>query len=179
MKLLLHTCCGPCTIYPLGILRDEGMDVMGYFHRSNIHPLTECMKREETLKIYAEDMDLKLIIEKGYDLEGFLQTAAFREKNRCTACYHHRLRTTAILARRGNFDAFSTTLLYSRHQQHERIKTIGESVARETGVGFFYRDFRDGWQQAIEESKQRNMYRQPYCGCIYSEKDRYFKKSVT
>lgn len=178
MKILLHTCCGPCTIYPLGILRNQGMDVMGYYHRSNIHPFTECMKREETLKTYAEDLDLKLIIEKGYDLEGFLQNAAFREKNRCSSCYHHRLKTTALLAKRGNFQAFSSTLLYSRYQKHDMIRSIGESVAKETGVEFFYRDFREGWQQGIDESKQRAMYRQPYCGCIYSEKDRYYKKHM-
>jgi hypothetical protein len=176
MKLLLHTCCGPCTIFPLSILRAEGHDVMGYFHRSNIHPLTECMRREDTLKAYAEDVGLKLIIQTGYDLEGFLQAAAFREKKRCLTCYHDRLLTTALLAKRGRFDAFSSTLLYSRHQNHELIRSVGESVAAQTGVPFHYRDFRDGWKAGIDESKQRGMYRQSYCGCIYSEKDRYFKE---
>jgi epoxyqueuosine reductase len=176
MKLLLHTCCGPCTIYPLRILRDERIDVMGYFHRNNIHPYQECLRREETLKSYAQNMDLGLIIQKGYDLEGFLQATAFREGNRCMYCYHDRLKTTALLAKRGRFDAFSSTLLYSRHQKHEQIKAVGESVAAETGVKFLYRDFREGWKEGIEESKHRNMYRQPYCGCIYSEKDRFYRK---
>ncbi|GAB6095539.1 epoxyqueuosine reductase QueH [Desulfatiferula olefinivorans] len=175
MKLLLHTCCGPCTIYPLTVLQTEGHEVMGYFHRSNIHPFQECMKREDTLKTYAEDVGLKLIIQTGYDLEGFLQAAAFREKKRCLTCYHDRLLTTALLAKRGRFEAFSSTLLYSRHQNHELIRSVGESVAAQTGVTFHYRDFRDGWKTGIDESKQRGMYRQSYCGCIYSEKDRYFK----
>ena len=176
MKCLLHTCCGPCTIYPLDVLRDEGVEVSGYFHRSNIHPYKECSRREETLLEYAGDMDLAVVCEEAYDLEGFLRIAAHRESDRCRHCYHSRLTAVATIARRENFDCFSSTLLYSRYQNHDLIRATGEEIARAAGVTFLYRDFREGWQEGITRSKEIGMYRQPYCGCIYSEKDRYYKK---
>ena len=88
-------------------------------------------------------------------------------------CYYDRLKYTAIVAKKGNFDYFTTTLLYSKFQKHEMIKEIGESLAKEYGVNFYYEDFRQYWQEGIELSKARKMYRQQYCGCIYSEKERY------
>ena len=173
MRILLHMCCGPCAIVPTRELQSEGMTVMGFFYRNNIHPFTECLKREESLKKYADQMNLKVIFQEGYELEAWLQNVVHREANRCRLCYHDRLRSTALLARRGKFDGFSSTLLYSRHQQHEVIRSIGESIAAEVGIPFIYRDFRSGWKNGIEASKSMGLYRQQYCGCIYSEKDRY------
>ncbi|MGD9247640.1 MAG: epoxyqueuosine reductase QueH, partial [Desulfobacteraceae bacterium] len=77
---------------------------------------------------------------------------------------------------RGKFDAFSTTLLYSKFQQHETIRSIGHAVGQDVGISFLYQDFRVGWKEGVERSKQLKMYRQSYCGCIYSEKERYFNK---
>jgi len=177
MKILLHSCCGPCTIYPLGVLRDEGHSVMGFYYRHNIHPYTECLRRQETLERYAAEQKLRVIIQDGYDMEGFIRNVAFREKERCRYCYHDRLRAAALVARKGKFDAYTSTLLYSRHQKHDLIREIGDAIGLETGVPFLYRDFREGWKAGIEASKQLGMYRQPYCGCIYSEKDRYYRDS--
>jgi predicted adenine nucleotide alpha hydrolase (AANH) superfamily ATPase len=176
MKILLHICCAPCSIYPIDQLRAAGHDVMGFFYRSNIHPYTECIKRQQTLEKYAGDIGLKLIIAEAYDLESFIQNVAFREKNRCRYCYHHRLQTTAKLAKRGKFDGFCSTLLYSRYQDHEAIRSIGGALSKESGLPFFYDDYRIGWKQGIEASKQLGMYRQQYCGCIYSEKERFYKQ---
>ncbi len=148
---------------------------MGFFFRHNIHPFQECLKREETLKKYAESIDLKVIFQKDYKLENFLQSIVFREKDRCQYCYHARLKAAALVAKKGKFEAFSTTLLYSKFQNHDLIRKIGEAVAREYDLKFFYHDFREGWGIGIDESKKLGMYRQQYCGCIYSEKDRYFK----
>ena len=148
---------------------------MGFFYRHNIHPYTECLKRQETVQSYAREIDLRMIYQDGYDLEGFLQNVVYREKDRCNYCYHDRLRTTALLAKRGKFDYFSTTLLYSKFQKHDMVKSIGESVGRAAGVPFFYEDFRTGWKEGINTSKALEMYRQPYCGCIYSEKERYYR----
>lgn len=178
MKILLHTCCGPCTIYPLSILREQGMTVMGFFYRHNIHPYQECLRREETLREWSVAVDLKVIYQEGYDLEGFLQQMVHREKQRCPICYHDRLRTTALMAKRGKFDTYTSTLLYSKHQRHDLIREIGESVGKQVGVPFLYADFREGWQTGIEASKAAGMYRQSYCGCIYSEKDRYYRPHV-
>ena len=175
MKLLLHICCAPCAIYPVKTLRNKDVDVMGYFYRHNIHPYLECLKREDTLKEYAENEKIKVIYQNGYDIETFLQNAAFRESDRCTYCYYDRLKTTAAIAKKGNFDYFSTTLLYSAFQKHESIKSIGEAIGGSVGIPFYYIDFRKGWKEGVEESKQRGMYRQQYCGCIYSEKERYYK----
>ena len=176
MKLLMHICCGPCSIYPVQVLRDDHCEVMGFFYRNNIHPFTECMRREKTLKTYAESIDLKMIYQSGYALEAFLRQVAFREADRCTYCYHDRLTTTAHFAKKGRFDGFTSTLLYSRFQKHDQIRSIGEAVGKSVGVPFFYQDFRDGWKTGIDESRRLGMYRQPYCGCIYSEKERYYRE---
>jgi len=152
------------------------MDVMGFFYRHNIHPFQECQKREEALKDYSCDIGLRVIYQQDYKMEEFLQSVVFREKDRCRYCYYDRLKATARIARKGKFEAFSTTLLYSKFQNHERIIKTGEAIAKQYDVKFFYHDFREGWKFGIEESKRLGMYRQQYCGCIYSEKDRYFKK---
>ncbi len=175
-KILLHACCGPCTIYPLDMLRKDNFQVMGYFYRHNIHPFTECQRREQTLAEYARDMELKMIWQEGYELERFLQSVAFREKDRCRFCYHDRLKAAAMVAKKGKFDAYSSTLLYSKFQNHALIREIGTAVGKQYGVPFHYQDFREGWKEGIDISKEREMYRQQYCGCIYSEKDRYYSE---
>ena len=177
MKILLHICCGPCSIYPLKILKSESFDVMGYFYRHNIHPYTECLKRQETLEKYSEKAGFRVIYQEGYELEEFLRDAAFREVNRCIVCYEKRLLSSALVAKKGKFDFFTTTLLYSKFQNHEFIKSMGEAIGKKVGVKFYYHDFREGWKEGIEESKKMDMYRQQYCGCIYSEKERYFNSS--
>ncbi len=174
MKILLHICCAPCAIYPVKILQSENFEVMGFFYRHNIHPFTECLKRQEAVESYSSSIGMKVIYQEGYDLEGFIRNVVFRESERCFYCYHDRLRSTALVAKRGKFDYFTSTLLYSKFQKHDRIRSIGEAVGRSAGVKFFYNDFRTGWKEGIEESKQSGLFRQQYCGCIYSEKERYF-----
>lgn len=174
MKLLMHICCAPCAIFPLRKLRESSHEVMGFFYNNNIHPYTEYLRRQNTLVQYAEDINLKLILSERYDLEGFLRAVAFRESERCRHCYYDRLRTSALMAKRGKFEAFTSTLLYSKFQKHELIRSIGEAVGHEIGIPFWYEDFRPGWQEGIETSKTLAMYRQQYCGCIYSEKDRFY-----
>jgi predicted adenine nucleotide alpha hydrolase (AANH) superfamily ATPase len=176
MKVLLHVCCANCAIYTINSMREKGLEVMGFFYRHNIHPYTECLRRQEALEAYAKKINLKVIYQEGYDLEGFIRNVAFRESERCNYCYHDRLRATALLAKRGKFDYFSSTLLYSKHQNHELIRSIGESIGKTVGVPFLYQDFREGWKEGIECSKEMGLYRQHYCGCIYSEKERYYKE---
>ena len=175
MKILLHTCCGPCSIYPVDFLREKGMDVYGYFFNPNIHPYTEFARRRETLEKYAGEIDLKMIFDEDYRLEEFLQSVAHRESRRCLICYATRLDQTARVAKRGGFDRFSTTLLVSAYQKHELIREIGQASADKYGVPFHYEDFRPGYKEATVLSKKMGMYRQQYCGCIYSEKERYLR----
>ena len=163
MKILLHICCAPCGIYPIKNLLKNGFDLTGFFYRHNIHPYTECVRRQEAVQAYSEKIGLRVIYQKDYDLEGFLRNVVFRESERCGYCYHDRLRTTALIAKRGRFDYFTSTLLYSRFQNHKMIKSIGESVGKSVGIPFYYEDFRIGWKKGIEESKQLGLYRQQYC----------------
>ena len=126
----MHICCGPCSIYPIQALRDDRVDVMGFYYRNNIHPYTECQQREETLTAYAQSISLNLIVQPDYAMETFIRNVAFREAERCTYCYHDRLTTTARYAKKGKFDGFTSTLLYSRFQKHDQIRSIGEAVGK-------------------------------------------------
>ena len=176
MKILLHICCGPCSIFPVARLREQGHDLQGHFFNPNIHPYKEFVRRLDTLKTYAADIELPLLVDDRYLLEEFLSLVVRSDRLRCEECYDMRLHETARQARLLGAEAFSTTLLVSPYQKHELIRKAGESAAAESGVDFFYEDFRPGWQSGVAISREREMYRQPYCGCIFSEKERYCKK---
>ena len=173
MKILLHICCAPCTIYPLQILREEGNEVCGLFYNPNIHPYLEYRRRLDVLTAFAGREGLTIIGEETYPLDSFFRQVAFREEERCRYCYQLRLSYVARIAKKGRFDAFTTTLLYSRYQKHDLIREVAECVAGTQGIPFLYRDFREGWSEGVRVSKEAGMYRQPYCGCIYSESERY------
>ncbi len=173
MKILLHTCCGPCSVYPVSLLRREGIDVAGYFFNPNIHPFKEFRRRIVALEELATRENFTVEFERDYGLRQFLRQVVFHEEKRCAVCYKMRLEATARKAAEMKVDAFSTTLLYSRYQNHELICSQSERLAEKYGVAFYYRDFREGWQQGIDKSIEMGLYRQPYCGCIYSEQERY------
>lgn len=176
MRILLHTCCGPCALYPLRTLRAAGHDVTGFFYNPNIHPYQEYVLRRDAVVQMAEQESLPLAMRDDYDLELFLASVADAPEKRCRFCYASRLRATAHVAVQQGFDAFTASLLYSRYQKHDEIRELGEQIGREYGVAFHYEDFRPGWQEGIRLSKELGLYRQQYCGCIYSEKDRYLAK---
>jgi predicted adenine nucleotide alpha hydrolase (AANH) superfamily ATPase len=121
-------------------------------------------------------MDIPLIGEQEYGLREYLRKVVGDEENKCTYCYSWRMEETAKMAKIHDFKCFSTTLLYSKYQDHEKLKEFGYSLAEKYSVDFVYEDFRTGWQEGIDESNLIGMYRQPYCGCIYSEQERYDKK---
>ncbi len=178
MRMLLHVCCGPCSVFPLIHLRENYPDcqITGYFYNPNIHPYKEFVRRLDTLKEYAGRIGLDdLIIDDSYELEEFLRAALTTPEGRCRYCYDLRLLQTARFAKLHGFDCFSTTLLVSPYQQHELIKAAGEKAARTEGIDFCYQDFRPGWQEGVKISRELEMYRQPYCGCVLSERDRYYK----
>jgi predicted adenine nucleotide alpha hydrolase (AANH) superfamily ATPase len=175
MKILIHTCCANCLIYPYEVLKKNGFGVHSYFY-NHIHPFTEFKKRLDSLIVYSKMNNINLIVREEYDLIKFIQTVVYREENRCECCYYSRLEATAKLAAKSNFDSFTTTLLYSKHQKHEMIKEICANLSKKYGIEFYYYDFREGWKYGIEKSKDLGLYRQQYCGCIYSEKERYLGK---
>jgi predicted adenine nucleotide alpha hydrolase (AANH) superfamily ATPase len=178
MNLLLHICCGPCAAYPLDFLRRQGgCEVTGWFHNPNIHPYKEFRRRIEALEEFARQKDFRVEIDRSYGLRDFLRRVVFHEDRdeRCGLCYEMRLLPAARRAAEQGFDAFTSTLLYSKYQNHGLLKSMGESSAAQTGSRFLYHDFREGWQQGVDESIAMGLYRQPYCGCIYSEQERYDK----
>jgi epoxyqueuosine reductase len=173
MKILLHICCGPCAIYPLQTLRADGAEVTGFFFNHNIHPFQEYQKRLAAVWQLADQADLPLICRDEYRLEEFLAAVAAEPASRCRYCYASRLEVAAQTAAEQGFPSYTSSLLYSRYQDHDTIRALGAEYGARFGVAFHYADYRRGWQEGIRLSKEQGLYRQQYCGCIYSEKERY------
>lgn len=174
-KLLLHVCCAPCAVYPTDFLLARDYDITLFFYNPNIHPFREFQKRKESVEIFAEAHDLPVHIDHQYRLTEFMRAIVFREKSRCTVCQKIRVKETALFAKNNGFAAFSTSLLYSKYQNHEEIRQQCLDISKTLGIQFLYQDFRLGWKMGIESSIAQGLYRQSYCGCIYSEQDRYDK----
>ncbi|MBR0467801.1 epoxyqueuosine reductase QueH [Candidatus Saccharibacteria bacterium] len=175
MRLLLHTCCAPCSVYPIKVLRGEGHETTLFWYNPNIHPYLEYITRRDCLKKYAEDIGVELILEDEYGLDKFVCNVNTDKGNllrRCEEyCYPLRLGKVFEYAKENGFDAVSTTLLYSVYQKHDIIKGMMEDLAKEYGVKFLYRDFREGWKEGQEEARKIGLYMQKYCGCVYSEEE--------
>lgn len=190
--ILLHACCGPCSITPVLCLQDQGLAPTLYFYNPNIHPLTEYLRRREGLLAVAQRLNVPVILpdqlhpassELGAaDPAGWLQAMAALGPDmndmarRCPLCYDLRLARAAQAARELGFTRFSSTLLYSKYQNHQAILDAGARHAGH-GLAFLGEDFRPGWNEGIRLSKEWGIYRQPYCGCVLSEHDRY-RRSV-
>lgn len=176
MDLLLHACCGPCATYSTAELGEEGIRPTLFYYNPNIHPYREWQTRRDNLKILADARGLPLWVDDDYDLEHFLQESLKMGKDRCLFCYRTRLERTAEKAKEEGFSAFSTTLLISPYQRHEVLRSTGEELGKKYGVEFLYRDFRPGFRQSQEMAKAMGLYRQGYCGCIFSEMECYRKQ---
>jgi len=174
MKLLLHICCGPCSLYPLRqLIGDRFEKVVGYYYNPNIHPPGEYIRRRDTLKKAAGNMGLEVIYPR-YKMEEYFRKVSSNEDSpaRCKLCWELRLSETARFAGENGFDGFATTLLISPYQDHELIKEIGEEISLREEVEFYYEDFRKGFRESQEEAKKGELYRQRYCGCVFSELER-------
>lgn len=174
-RILVHTCCGPCLIYPYEKLRDEGFEVFSFFYNPNIHPYGEYLKRLTTWKEFVSKSQIPYE-NSSYEPEVYFQAVNFHREDRCLHCYRLRLEKAARKAKKMKFDYFTTTLLVSPYQKHEEARRIGKSLGELYGVPFFYEDFREGYYQGVEKSRNLSMYRQWYCGCIYSEIERVKEK---
>lgn len=169
MKLLLHTCCAPCSVYCIDSLRKENIEPTIYWYNPNIHPYTEYKARRDCLKEYCEQIGANAIFEEDYGLDEFCKQVITDLTNRCSNyCYQVRLEQTAKYAKENGYDAISTTLLVSPYQKHEVLKQIGEEVARKYGLTFLYRDFRIGFREGQAKARELGLYMQKYCGCIFS-----------
>ena len=178
--ILLHVCCGPCSTYTIEHLREEGFAVTGFWYNPNIHPWREHQKRQESLARYAEAVGLPMIWHQEYEMPLFLRAVVGHERfrQRCAICYRMRLEKTAQVAAGQGFDALTTTLLISPHQDQGLIRQIGEEVAVQHGIEFYFENLRRGWSERGRLTREHDLYRQQYCGCIYSEWERYHNTKV-
>jgi predicted adenine nucleotide alpha hydrolase (AANH) superfamily ATPase len=172
-KLLVHSCCAHCAAYTVSYWREQGYDVSALWYNPNIHPYTEHQHRLEAMQSLATKMSLPLIITEGYDIIEYFRGVVGHEPERCRHCFELRLAKTAEIAKEKGFDALTTTLLISPQQKHELIKEVGDEVAKITGVDFLYADLRKRYSDSRHMTKPLDLYRQQYCGCVYSEWERY------
>ncbi len=171
--VLLHACCGPCATAAVDRLKDE-CDLTLYWYNPNIMPLSEHELRKENLRTVAEHFAVPLLMEEGYPIADFVETARGYEDEeeggrRCTSCFVLRLTQTAKRAKREGFEYFCTTLTVSSRKDADLINTLGEQIAAQEGVKWLYSDFKkkDGNLRSIKLSEELGLYRQMYCGCAY------------
>lgn len=177
MKLLMHTCCAPCSVYCIESLRNEGIEPVAYWFNPNIHPYIEYKTRRDTLVEYSKMINLNLVIEENYGLDEFCKNVINNLNERCkNYCYRVRLEQAAKFAKENGFDSFTTTLLVSPYQNHEAIIEIANEMAEKYNIEFLYRDFRPGFREGQNRARELGLYMQKYCGCIFSEEDRYSKQ---
>ena len=193
MRLLLHVCCAPCSIQCVESLAGEDIKPDIFWFNPNIHPYTEFCSRRDSLFLFAKEKGIAVIDEDVYGLRLFINglfssghedvlgsDAQLRcaAQLRCPYCYRLRLEKTAMAALEKGYDAFSTTLLISPYQNHELLKEIGEEVSKSHSIEFFYRDFRPRFRDGQRQAREAGYYMQKYCGCIFSEEERYVQQHM-
>lgn len=168
MKLLLHVCCGPCSVYPIEVLKEQGYDIQGMFYNPNIHPIDEYNSRIDSAKLHFYNSNLPIDIIDEFDQEQFLKKVSPSE-DRCLECYSIRLDRIAKETAEKGFELFTTTLLVSPYQKHQAIIDIAEKAAQKYKVKFLYIDFRPGFREGQKKAREEGLYMQKYCGCILSK----------
>ena len=174
MKLLLHTCCAPCSVYCIDTLRKEDIEPTVYWFNPNIHPYMEYKARRDCLKEYTKNIHVEAIFEENYGLDDFCRNVINNLQTRCKEyCYPVRLEQTAKYAKENGYTHFSTTLLVSPYQNHEALIEVANQMAKKYNIEFLYRDFRVGFREGQAKARELGLYMQKYCGCIFSEESRY------
>jgi len=176
-NILLHSCCAPCAIWPQNSLKSKGFGVTGFFYNPNIHPKEEYERRKAAVEKFSQIGNLKMIYPE-YDPQEYYQAIGNQKekKQRCFACWSLRLGKTALFAKENGFTHFTTTLLVSPYQNQNRLRRIGEDISADSGVSFYYEDFRPGYTISHEQAKVHGLYCQRYCGCKFSLAEREIKK---
>ena len=176
MKLLLHICCAPCSAACIKVLREENIDIVGYWYNPNIHPFKEYDNRLKALKEYSKMINLNVIYDDFYGLDEFVKNTVNIIDNRCGYCYLSRMERVVKYAHDNGYDAFSSTLFISPYQKHDLLKSICENLSKKYNIKFLYRDFRPYYELGREMFRETGLYMQKYCGCIFSERERYKKE---
>ncbi len=175
-QILLHICCAPCSTYVIELLGAD-YNITGFFYNPNIHPVSEYQKRENEMKKYAHNRGVKLICGEYEDEKWFDMIKGLEDEpeggERCSLCFRMRLGETAKYAKELGYNIIATTLSISPHKNTELINQIGNDVAEEFGIDFYSADFkkRGGSEKSIRMSKEFGLYRQLYCGCIFSKQE--------
>ena len=173
---LLHCCCAPCSLSCIAPLRAEGIEPTALWYNPNIHPWKEYEARRDCLLHYAPAIGMEIRVWEDYGLREFVRAVAGDIDHRCAYCYSHRLEGTARYAAEHGFPSFTSTLLASTYQDHEAIARAAEHWGQVYGVAFLYRDFRPNFRAGNARARELGFYMQKYCGCVFSEEDRYRKK---
>jgi len=172
MKLLMHICCANCALLPLKHLDLRGIDVRGLWFNPNIHPEDEYLKRLDSVQKLEGLQDLEIEYAAGYGIRKFMASLEGHSGIRCEACYRMRLDETARTARKMGLDGFTTSLLASPFQKFDLIVETGQLVAKRHSMPFYWQDLRHGWREGARLSRQLGLYRQYYCGCVFSKEER-------
>jgi len=172
LRLLVHVCCGECLVGLLGPLAGQGRWA-AFFYNPNIHPLLEFRRRLKSVQVLSARERIELVADDRYAPKAWLRAVPWDRPERCLACYRTRLEETARVAAERSFGAITTTLLGSIHQDHEAVRRIGTEAAEARGLRFHYEDWRPLAAHAHAEAKRLNLYRQQYCGCLFSEEERF------
>ena len=174
-KTLLHTCCAPCANQCIDFLRDQGHELTAFWYNPNIHPYTEYRARRDTLREYCKLVHLPLLEADEYALRPFITAVADHIETRCRTCYEIRLNRAAQAAAEGGFEAFTSSLFISPYQNHELMRQVAEAAAEAHHLRFLYQDFRPLFRAGQDRARELGLYMQKYCGCIFSEEERYRK----
>jgi len=175
VKLLIHICCANCAIYPIQKIRNRGINLYGLWFNPNIHPFLEYEKRMNSVELLKNKISLDLTFIDNYGLVDFIRKVVFDEKSRCKHCYSMRLEETAKNAKRLSMDAFTTSLLISPYQNINLINQICSEMSERYNIDYYGEDFRDSFYESRSLGREMGFYQQKYCGCIYSEMERYSK----
>lgn len=170
MKLAMHACCGPCLLEPYDALASRGLVTVVYWN-PNIHPAEEYERRRDTLSAYAASAGIQ-VVELPYDPAAWFESVGRHARTpaeRCRACYDLRLGEVARWAAEHGYDAIATTLTVSPYQDAGEIEKSGERAAAAAGIEYIGEDFRDRYPEATRRSRELEMYRQNYCGCVMSD----------
>ena len=174
--VLLHCCCAPCSLSCIEPLRSEGIEPVAFWYNPNVHPWKEYESRRDCLLTYAPTIHMEVRVQEDYGLREFVKNVAEDIDHRCRYCYEHRIEGTARYAAEHGFDAYTTTLTVSPYQDHPLIFKMGQIMGERYGVEFKPYDFSPGFREGQAKAREAGLYMQKYCGCIFSEEDRYCKK---
>jgi len=172
MRLLMHICCANCALFPIRDLKSKGIEFRGLWFNPNIHLFDEYSKRLDALRRLQALWGLDIEYIDYYGLDEFVRLVHSHKGIRCEVCYTMRLEKTAQIAKKMGLDGFTTTLLVSPYQRFELIKEIGEDIGKRHSIRFYLEDYRVGYREGVKISKELGLYRQKYCGCVFSEAER-------